>query len=79
MQTVIKGAYTNESVSFQSEDWKFVKAELEKQVSNGRDILENKLTTPEDTAFYRGRVALAKEILKLPELKEIAPATKTTR
>lgn len=56
-----------DKVGFTSEDWKFVTSMLERQLSNARDMLENKTTSPEDTAFYRGRVALAKEILKLPE------------
>lgn len=55
-------------VSFTTDDWKYVKAEVEKQLQNARDKIEQKETTPDDTAFYKGRIALAKEILKLPEI-----------
>lgn len=59
-----------DKVSFTTNDWKFVVTELEKHLLNARAQLENKTTNPEDTAFYRGRVALAKELLKLPENME---------
>ncbi len=55
-------------VTFRSQDWLFVAKKLAEQLVNARDILEKKDTSPEDTAFYRGRVALAKELLKLPEI-----------
>ncbi len=54
-------------ISFKSDEWKLVVEELDKHLNNARSILENKETTPEDTAFYRGRIALAKELLRLPE------------
>ncbi len=59
---------SNNTVGFSSADWKYVVETLNKQLSNARDALENKSTSFEDTAFYRGRIALAKELLKLPEL-----------
>lgn len=59
---------SHNTVGFSSADWKYVVATLNKQLSNARDALENKSTSFEDTAFYRGRIALAKELLKLPEL-----------
>lgn len=60
-----------ETVTFRTEDWKYVVAVVEKALRNSRDALEQKSTTPEDTAFHRGKVALAKEILKLPELPQL--------
>lgn len=63
------------SVGYTSDDWYYIKSQLEKQLSNARDMLENKSTNPEDTAFYRGRVALAKEILNLPEIGKLLPLT----
>lgn len=55
-------------VSFTTDDWKYVKAEVEKQLNNARDAIEQKACTPEDTMFYKGRIALSKELLKLPEI-----------
>lgn len=60
-----------DKISLSSDDWKFVMAELEKHLKAAREKLEQKDTTPEDTAFYRGRVALAKELIKLPETLEM--------
>lgn len=52
---------------FKSEDWWYIKRELEKKLDNARSIIEQKQTTPEDTAYYRGMIALTKELLKLPD------------
>ncbi len=60
----------DKTVTFGSADWKYIKQKLDEQLKNARDILENKQTTPDDTAFYRGRVSLAKELLHLPEILE---------
>lgn len=53
-------------VSFTTDDWKYVVSEIEKQLKNAREAIEQKSCTPEDTAHYRGRIALAKEILAYP-------------
>ena len=60
-------------VTFQSEDWKYLVSQLTTHLQNARDALENKVTNAEDTVFYRGRIALAKELLKLPEIHTILP------
>lgn len=65
-------------VSYTTDDWKYVKLIVEGYLKNAREMIEQKSTGPEDTAFYRGRITLAKDILKLPELKELTPANPFT-
>lgn len=55
---------------FKSDDWHYVKRELEKKLENARSIIEQKQTSPEDTAYYRGMIALTKELLKMPDTLE---------
>lgn len=54
-------------VSFTTDDWKFVKAKLEDSLKKATEAIIQRNCTPEDTLIYRGRIELAKELLKLPE------------
>lgn len=69
-------------VGFSTDDWKYVKDQLEKKLKSAREGLEQPDCTPEATLIFRGRIALAKEILKLPDtvlLTLQSAPTKTTR
>lgn len=57
-----------------SATWRAVKAWAEARLSASRAANEARGLDPQKTEFERGRIALAKELLRLPEPSKINPA-----
>lgn len=60
--------FPNTEVSFTSEDWKYIKDFIETAQRNATDKVTQLDCSETDSLIYRGRIALCKEILKLPAL-----------
>lgn len=62
-------------LNFQSDDWTYVKSEIEKLLANHRRALEQDQTYKEVIAS-RAKIEILKTLLNLPEAVARLPATK---
>lgn len=59
-------------VNFRSEDWIYVKSEIERLLQNQRDVLENPAKTYKEKLLANGQVLVLKTLLQLPQTTEFA-------
>jgi hypothetical protein len=53
-------------LNFNSDDWKFVKEQLESHLANQRDLIENPAKTYREVLEARGKIQILKTLLNLP-------------
>lgn len=60
-------------ITFLTDDWKLVKDYCETQLNNQRNLMENPEKTYKDKLIANGKIIALKELLTLPQRKELLP------